>query len=257
MVLNLLNSVHAFKQETSIELLPEVEQQLVKSGRLPVIAVTSDEEAGMPPKSDLRQLQESKSSSLLAPTSADSSLFLQTNSWTPAKSSVLETPSRLGGIVSSPDLKVGNYGSSILHKRLFANAEGPMHEFGVSRDFKFDDISASGIHRHSFMNTTPLKDRNNSSITLPNSNQRDKVSDKISPEPEENGFISQSQNSISRYSHRKTTNSIATPGSNRGLLKDLAGDARSNLSSKRVHSDRDDGLWNSVSSEDPMDVSWR
>ncbi|KAJ4712700.1 E3 ubiquitin-protein ligase HOS1-like protein [Melia azedarach] len=216
--------------ETSIELLPEVEQQLVKSGRLPVIAVTSDEEAGMPPKSDLRQLQESKSSSLLAPTSADSSLFLQTNSWTPAKSSVLETPSRLGGIVSSPDLKVGNYGSSILHKRLFANAEGPMHEFGVSRDFKFDDISASGIHRHSFMNTTPLKDRNNSSITLPNSNQRDKVSDKISPEPEENG--------------------------NRGLLKDLAGDARSNLSSKRVHSDRDDGLWNSVSSEDPMDVSW-
>ncbi|KAJ0106684.1 hypothetical protein Patl1_18438 [Pistacia atlantica] len=53
-----------------------------------------------------------------------------------------------------------------------------------------------------------------------------------------------------------TTNPVSTPSSNRGLLKDHSQDLRSNLSSKRVHSDRDDRSWNFVSSEEPMDASW-
>lgn len=241
--------------DTSIELLPEIQQQLVKNGKLPLIAVNSSEEVETPEKSDLRGLQEPKSITLLTPTTADS-LLLPTSNVTPAKSSVFESPTGPGGSVKSPYFEVGPYGSSILHERLFMNKEGSTYDFGVSKEFKVDGFSTPGVRQSSPMNQMPLKERNFLSRTLSNSHRRDKVSDKISPEPEQNGFLSQYQNTVHHYSHRTTTNPASTPVSNRGLHNDLAGDLRSNLSSKRVHSDREDGPWYIISSEDQMDIPW-
>ncbi|XP_031247888.1 E3 ubiquitin-protein ligase HOS1 isoform X1 [Pistacia vera] len=240
--------------DSCIELLPEVQQQLVKSGKLPVIAVTSGEETEMPAQSDLSELQEPKSTSLLAPTS-DSSL-LGMNHFTPAKSSAVEMPIGLGGSIYNPHFEVGNYSTSILRERLFTNAGGAKYEVGASKDFKFDKISTPGKRRPSLMDATPFRDINNSSTALLNRHRQDKLSDQVSSEPEQNGFASQFQNTIPRHSHRMTTNPVSTPSSNRGLLKDHSQDLRSNLSSKRVHSDRDDRSWNFVSSEEPMDASW-
>lgn len=241
--------------DTSIELLPEVQRQLLKNGKLPLNALNSSEEVEIPEKSDLHGSQEPKSITLLIPTTADSSLLLPTSNLTPANSSVFESPTGPGRSIKSPHFEVGHYGPSILHERLFMNKEGSTYDFGVSKEFKVDGFSTPGVCQSSPMNQTPLKGRNFSSRTLSNSHRRDKVSDKISPEPEQNGFLSQHLNTIHHYSHRMTTNPASTPVSNRGLHNDLAGDLHSNLSSKRVHSDREDGLRYMISSEDPMDVS--
>lgn len=242
--------------DTSIELLPEVQRQLVKNGKLPLNAVNSSEEVEIPEKSDLHGSQEPKSITLLIPTTADSSLHLPTSIVTPANSSVFESPTGPGRSIKSPHFEVGHYGPSILQERLFMNKEGSAYDFGVSKEFKVDGFSTPGVCQSSPMNQTPLKGRNFSSRTLSNSHRRDKVSDKISPEPEQNGFLSQHLNTIHHYSHRMTTNPASTPVSNCGLHNDLAGDLHSNLSSKRVHSDREDGPRYMISSEDPMDVSW-
>lgn len=242
--------------DTSIELLPEVQRQLVKNGKLPLNAVNSSEEVEIPEKSDLHGSQEPKSITLLIPTTADSSLLLPTSNVTPANSSVFESPTGPGRSIKSPHFEVGHYGPSILHERLLMNKDGSTYDFGVSKEFKVDGFSTPGVCQSSPMNQTPLKGRNFSSRTLSNSHRRDKVSDKISPEPEQNGFLSQHLNTIHHYSHRMTTNPASTPVSNRGLHNDLAGDLHSNLSSKRVHSDREDGPRYMISSEDPMDVSW-
>lgn len=241
--------------DTSIELLPEVQRQLLKNGKLPLNALNSSEEVEIPEKSDLHGSQEPKSITLLIPTTADSSLLLPTSNLTPANSSVFESPTGPGRSIKSPHFEVGHYGPSILHERLFMNKEGSTYDFGVSKEFKVDGFSTPGVCQSSPMNQTPLKGRNFSSRTLSNSHRRDKVSDKISPEPEQNGFLSQHLNTIHHYSHRMTTNPASTPVSNRGLHNDLAGDLHSNLSSKRVHSDREDGPRYMISSEDPMDVS--
>ncbi|KAH9721147.1 E3 ubiquitin-protein ligase HOS1 [Citrus sinensis] len=241
--------------DTSIELLPEVQRQLLKNGKLPLNALNSSEEVEIPEKSDLHGSQELKSITLLIPTTADSSLLLPTSNLTPANSSVFESPTGPGRSIKSPHFEVGHYGPSILHERLFMNKEGSTYDFGVSKEFKVDGFSTPGVCQSSPMNQTPLKGRNFSSRTLSNSHRRDKVSDKISPVPEQNGFLSQHLNTIHHYSHRMTTNPASTPVSNRGLHNDLAGDLHSNLSSKRVHSDREDGLRYMISSEDPMDVS--
>ncbi|KAL9438849.1 hypothetical protein AB3S75_024505 [Citrus x aurantiifolia] len=242
--------------DTSIELLPEVQRQLVKNGKLPLNAVNSSEEVEIPEKSDLHGSQEPKSITLLIPTTADSSLLLPTSNVTPANSSVFESPTGPGRSIKSPHFEVGHYGPSILHERLLMNKDGSTYDFGVSKEFKVDGFSTPGVCQSSPMNQTPLKGRNFSSRTLSNSHRRDKVSDKISPEPEQNGFLSQHLNTIHHYSHRMTTNPASTPVSNCGLHNDLAGDLHSNLSSKRIHSDREDGPRYMISSEDPMDVSW-
>lgn len=252
---NFLEFIIHVKQDSCIELLPEVQGQPVKSGKLPTITVTSDEETEMPAQSDLSELQEPKSTDLLAPTSDFSLLGM--NHLTPAESSAVETPTGLDGIVYKPHIEVGNYSTSILQEGLFTNTGGAKYEVGASKDFKFDNISTPGKRWPSLMDATPLRHINNSSRALSSRHRQAKLSDKVSPEPEQNGFASQFQNTVPRHFLRMSTNPVSTPSSNRGLLKDPSQDLRSNLSSKRVHSDRADGLWNFASSEEPMDVSWR
>ncbi|KAI9175139.1 hypothetical protein LWI28_027941 [Acer negundo] len=243
--------------DTSIELLPEVEQQMIKTGKLPVISITSGEEVEMPAKFDISESREPKSTGLLAPvTSADSSLLLM-NHVTSSKSSASESPARPGVSVNSLHFEVGNNdSSSVLHQRLFMNTEGTKGDFGVSKDFKFDDNSTPRNRRPSLLSATPFKEINKTSRPLRNSHHKGKPFDKISPEVEQNGFSSVSRHAIPLYSRTMVADPASTPSSKHDLVKDSVQELRFNLSSKRVHSGRDDGPRNVVPSEEVMYVSW-
>jgi E3 ubiquitin-protein ligase HOS1 len=214
-----------------MELLPEVQRQQVKSGKLPETAVNFGEEVEMAAKSDLPKVQEPISTSLLIPSSTDSSLLLRTDHTAPfVRPLVFETPTRLHGSVNN-------------------HRSGGLNPIGsISKDFKLDDTSTPVTRRVSPLNVSPLREISKANY----SNLQDG-----SPETEQNGFINQFLNASPPYSHRITTNRVSTPSSNYGLFKDSVEGMDTNSSGKRIQSDRDYRHQNLVSSDDPMDASFR
>jgi E3 ubiquitin-protein ligase HOS1 len=227
-----------------MELLPEVQRQQVKSGKLPETAVNFGEEVEMAAKSDLARVQEPILTSLLIPSSTDSSLVLRTDHTAPfVRSLVFETPTRLRGSVNNHRSEHVKYGSpSILQER------GLKPIGSISKDFKLDDTFTPGTHRVSPLNASPLREISKANY----SNLQD-----ASPETEQNGFINQFLNTSPTYSHRVTSNRVSTPSSNYGLFKDSVDGLDTNLSGKRIQSDRDYGHWNVVSLDESMDISFR
>ncbi|EOY24269.1 HOS1 [Theobroma cacao] len=243
--------------DKGIELLPEVLQQQVKTGTLSDIVVASGQEDEMPARSSLPELQEPKSACLLVPSTSDS-IFLRTDHMaTPLRPPVFEIPKIFGGYVNNSHIQAGNQGSSsILRGRLFADAER-VSNVEVAKNIKFDDISSPGLCRASLTYATPLKGISQSpSRELPNRHLQEKQSDKIISEGEQNGFVNQIRNTSPPYSRRVTANPVSTPSNSYGLFKGSANNLRSNISSKRGQSDRDDGHWKVPPTEDLMDVSW-
>lgn len=222
-----------------MELLPEVQRQLVKSGKLPEIAVSSGEEVRVPAKSDITEVQEPTSTSILIPSFTDSSLCRGMDHMNPPlRPSAFVTPTRLHGSVNNhPSELVKHDTPSILHGR------GLRPIGSTNKDSKLDVTVTPETLRVSPMNASPLREINKAYF----GNLQE-----ASPEMEHNGFIYQFQNTYRVSSNRK-----GTPGSNHSLFKDSAGGLNTNLSGKRVQSDRDYRLWNAVSSDDQMDISRR
>ncbi|KAE8055883.1 hypothetical protein FH972_012694 [Carpinus fangiana] len=216
--------------DNCMELLPEVQRQQVKSGKLPETAVNFGEEVEIAAKSDLPKVQEPISTSLLIPSSTDSSLLLRTDHTAPfVRPLVFETPTRLHGSVNN-------------------HRSGGLKPIGsISKDFKLDDTSTPGTCRVSPSNVSPLREISKANY----SNLQDG-----SPETEQNGFINQFLNPSPPYSHRITTNRVSTPSINYGLFKDSVEGLDTNSSGKRIQSDRDYRHQNLVSSDDPMDASF-
>ncbi|XP_057953334.1 E3 ubiquitin-protein ligase HOS1 isoform X2 [Malania oleifera] len=245
--------------DRSMELLPEVQQQQVKNGKLPEIGVTRVDETDQPAKSDIFGLLESNSTSLLVHSSADHSLLWVDQSSTSLKPSIYDTP-KVGGSVSSARFEPRKDGSmSLLHERFFTNSErGLKPQIGISKNFKFDEIPTSRIHSTIPLNASPLKDLNRSSLrVLQNSNLQGNQRNSVSPELQQNGFSYKFKNSSPPYSQRVMTGTAIAPSSNHGLHKSSVKDSHPNASNKRLASDGPDRPWNVVSSDDPMDVSWR
>ncbi|KAF5460151.1 hypothetical protein F2P56_020040 [Juglans regia] len=229
-----------------MELLPEVQRQLVKSGKLPE-TVSSGEEVKVPAKSDITEVQEPTSTSILIPSFTDSSLCRGMDRMNPPlRPSAFVTPTRLHGSVITPTRlhgSVNNHYSelvkhdtpSILHGR------GLRPIGSTNKDSELDVTVTPETLRVSPMNVSPLREINKAYF----GNLQD-----ASPEMEHNGFIYQFQNTYRVSSNRK-----GTPGSNHSLFKDSAGGLNTNLSGKRIQSDRDYRLWNAVSSDDQMDIS--
>ncbi|XP_012070039.1 E3 ubiquitin-protein ligase HOS1 isoform X2 [Jatropha curcas] len=237
----------------SIELLPQVQQQQAKTGKLlPEIYNISGKQDKTPAKSDLAGIQQPNSSSLLIPSSTDSSIVLQTNHITPIISSVLETPTRLVGSFSKPHFELGNHGSpSIFHERFFINeGKGPKPQISTDKNVKYDETPAPGIPRVSPMSATPLKDinRTTSKVLLENHLLQNQF-DSVLPEMEQNGFAEQFQNMPPNYFHKVKANINALSASSRGFPDDST-----QLSSKRSHIYRSyDGSLN-MNSGDTMDI---
>jgi E3 ubiquitin-protein ligase HOS1 len=228
------------KQVQSIQLLPKVQQEQVKTGKLPPeVHRTSREEVEIQERADLPMVQEPKSSSLLVSLPANS----LTNHNIMLKPSALETPPRFGASIKNPHMELGNHGSSsVLHQRLSSSPERTQkRRVSVNKNFKFDGISTPMMHHGSHMNTTPLKETSRTSLeVLPNSNLLHNLFDKMSPEREQNGFVKQLRNTSPPYSHRITANPVALFGSNNGLPNDRNGGPRTKSSK-----------------DDPMDIAWR
>ncbi|PSS04030.1 E3 ubiquitin-protein like [Actinidia chinensis var. chinensis] len=201
--------------EKSIHLLPEVQQQEAKTGKLPEIAVCPVDESEILDRSDLPKVKATNSASLLVPASIDSSLILQMDKATTSKKpSVMETPSKYGVFAINSNSEHGNHTSpSFPQGSFFSNSERVLKpRSGVSKKFKFEGIKTSGIRHVSPMTATPLKEFNRSSSRVPYQ------FDKVSPEKEENGFT-----------HRE--------------------------SSKRASSDGQHRPWMVIPSDDPMEIS--
>lgn len=219
-----------------MELLPEVQRQQVKSGKLPEIAaVSSGEGVEVPEKSDITEVQELTSSSILIPSFTDSSLRWGLDHMTsPLRPSAFVTPTRLHGSVNNHRAELIKHDSpSILHGR------GLKPIGSTNKDSKLDVTVTPETQRLS----SPLREINKAYF----GNLQD-----ASSEMEHNGFINQFHNTYRVSSNRK-----GTPGSNHILFKDSAGGLNTNLSGKRIPSDRDYKLWNAVSSDDQMDISRR
>ncbi|XP_076953163.1 E3 ubiquitin-protein ligase HOS1-like [Bidens hawaiensis] len=119
-----------------IQLLPEVEQEKVKSGQMTELSPTKTDNVSNP-NPDLID------SSNLAPSYVNSSVILQMDVENPSP-----PKSNFGGIT--------NYSTPVSHVNKFGDAERGMNMLkSISKNFKFDDVITSS--------TTPLKEFNRGS----------------------------------------------------------------------------------------------
>ncbi|XP_058009511.1 E3 ubiquitin-protein ligase HOS1 isoform X2 [Hevea brasiliensis] len=216
----------------SIELLPQVQQQQAKTGKMvSEIYNISGEQVKTPAKSD-------------SPMS---------NHGIPFKSSVLKTPTPLDGSINKSHFEPGNYGSpSILQARLFTNArKGPKPQVSNHKNVKYDGTPTPGIPWVSPMSATPLKDISRTSLgVLPDNDLHHGQFDSDLPEMEQNGFAEQLQSRGPLYSHKVTANVIAMSGGHCGFPSDSA-----QVSGKRIHPERsDDGLRRMTYGDDAIDI---
>ncbi|KAK7406290.1 hypothetical protein VNO78_07913 [Psophocarpus tetragonolobus] len=235
----------------SLELLPEVEQQQLRSGKLTEGAVTSHEEVENPDKFDVPQIQDSLPTSLLIPSSATSSLRLHRDHPTSLlSSSILGTSAKIGMSFPTTGTELGNFGSSPYHHDgLFtSNDRVPSHQGKIGKNIRYDNTPTPRNHRIRLMNSSPLKGFNRTSP----SNSQENMPDKISPGVDRNLLFGDNQTTSPMYSLKATVNPVTR--STLGYPKEFANDL-SNVSSRNVPLHKDDRSCNIGSTNDPMDVS--
>lgn len=241
-------------------LLPEVHQQQVKAEKFPEVTVDTNNEVELPGKSDLPEGQHSKSTSLLIPSNNSNTLPWMDHATATWKPSAFETPIKRGGSFENYHSEIGNYGSSILHGKLFSSSEVRQKpQVSGRKSFNFQDKSIPGIGHVNPVNsisTSLTKLNRRSSRVLPGSNLLGNPFESILPETEHNKIINQLQNTSSTHQLR-AADLVTTPSSNRGLFKDSPQDIQQSISSKTFQQDTEDRPPNIISSEDLMDVSWR
>ncbi|XP_022158002.1 E3 ubiquitin-protein ligase HOS1 [Momordica charantia] len=234
-----------------MELLPEIQQLEIKSGKSPNIGVNS-EDVEVSPNADPYAVQEQNLSSILIPSTNTSTISLRNDSKFIFKPPVFETSGKLGGGVFNHS-KIATYGSPSVHERLFASMERvPKAQNSLHKSVNFQDMFSSGFHQASAMNISPSEEATRSSSRfIPNSHND---AEKLSLDKEQNGIANQVRNT-SPYSRRITANPIYTPSSKFGLLDVPSRGVQENGSSKTAVSARDNGTWNISSLDDPMDTS--
>jgi len=236
-----------------LELLPEVEQQQLRSGNLTEGVVTCCAEVEIPDKFDVPQIQDFLSTSLLIPSSANSSLTLHKDHPTGLlSSSTLGRSAKIGMSFPTTGTELGNFGSfSYHHDGLFTNNERvPSHLSKIGKNLRNDNTPTPRNHRIRFINGSPLKGFNRTSP----SNSQENRPDKILPEVEQNLHFGHNQTTSPMYSWKATVNPVTR--STLSYPKEFANDL-SNISSRNVQSHKDDRSWNMGSTNDPMDVSQR
>ncbi|KAI4315224.1 hypothetical protein L6164_028058 [Bauhinia variegata] len=215
-----------------LELLPDVEQRKLKSGKLAKGAAGSHEEVEMPA---VPHIEDSRPASLLIPSSGDSSLVLNPDHADGLlRSSTFEMSTKVVGPFTPTVSELANFGSpSFLHEQLFSNNErGLKRQGNTGKSLRLENTLTPRNHRVRFKNGSPLK---GVSRTSPG-NSQDNMLDVISQGIGQNHYFGQNQNTSPLYSLKTTANSVS----------------RSTFS----HSYNDDRSLNAVSSDDAMDVSW-
>ena len=241
------------KQNRCLELLPEVEQQQLRSGNLTEGAVTSHEEVTIPGKFDIPQIQDSRATSLLIPSSTDSSLMLhRDHTFGLLSSSTLGTSTKIGMPFPTTGPELGSFGTPSHHRGglITSNMRVPNHQGKSGKILRYDNTPTPKNHRIRIMNDSALKGADR---TSPN-NSQENMPDKISPGVGWNLLFGQNKKTSPMYSRKASANTVT-----RSMLsypKEFADDFP-NISSRTVQSHKNDRSWNTVSANDPMDVSWR
>ncbi|KAI8546644.1 hypothetical protein RHMOL_Rhmol07G0135600 [Rhododendron molle] len=242
--------------EKGLELLPEVQRQEANTGKLLDNVVSPANEVEIHATPGLAKLQPPIPTSLLVPTSVDSSLFSRNNETiTSSKPSILETPSKPGEFASNSHLNLGNHGSpSIPYGSFFRDSERvPKPQSGVNKKFKFDDIRTPGIRRVSPMRATPLKEFNRS-VPQNRGFEDHQLDEEVSPQKEENGFVPRFR-STRPYSLGVGADPVTSSSGSSLLLKEPSRDNYLNSAGKRVPSNGPHTPWKIAPLDDPMDVS--
>lgn len=233
--------------------MPEVEQQQVRTGNLTEGAVTSHDEVEIPAKFDVPQIQDSSSTSLLIPSSANSSLVLHSDHASGLlSSSTVGTSTKIGIPFPTTGPELGNFGSPSYHYEglITSNERAPNHRGKFGKILRGDNTLTPRSHRIRFINGSPLKGANR---TSPTNSQENKL-DKISPVVERNLLPGHSQSAHPVYSWKAAANpdTRSTPSYPKEFANVLP-----NISSWNIQTHKDDRSWNIVSTNDPMDVSRR
>ena len=143
-----------------MELLPEVEREQLKSGNLIEDAATSHGVAEIPNKFDVHQVQDSTSTSLLIPSSANPSLMLhKDHTPTLLGSSTLATSAKIGTPFPTTGPELGNFiNSSHPHEGLLTNNERvSSRQAKIGKILRYDNTPTPRNHRIRRMNGSPPK----------------------------------------------------------------------------------------------------
>ncbi|XP_077227841.1 ubiquitin-protein ligase [Tasmannia lanceolata] len=264
-----------------IELLPEVQQQQVKTGNLPDFSHFSTKEVELPAKDDSPGVQQRNPTLLPADSAINSPLVLGMDTNPPSKKITSGTFPRQSGLGNRSQLEFSNHRPPTHHGRLFTSIEGPStpttmdspvdrfatnprhrdslastlnfpgelrHQIGTRRPFQFDDASSVPGSNLLGSHITPLKELNRSSSRM--------LHNEKSPfQLEPNGSINHVENARP-FMHGPTAkdqdDQTSTPGSY-GLLKFPTHDPSTAASGKRIPSDRP---WTAVSSDEALEFAW-
>ncbi|KAL5099019.1 hypothetical protein RYX36_003346 [Vicia faba] len=234
----------------SLELLPEVEREQLRSGNLIEDAATSHGVAEITDKFDVHQVQDSTSTSLLIPSSGNPSLLLhKDHTSTFLGSSTLATSAKIGIPFPHTGPERGNFiNSSYPREGLLTNNERvPSCQGKIGKILRYDNTPTPRNHRIRLMNGSPPKAFSRSA-----SSSQENVRDKILPGVERNLLFGHDQTTSPMFSWKATANSVtrSTLSSPKEFANDLP-----NMYSKNVQSHKDDNSWKVMSTNDPMDVS--
>ncbi|XP_060207388.1 E3 ubiquitin-protein ligase HOS1 [Lycium barbarum] len=232
--------------DKGVELLPDILQQQVRTGKLPEVVVTCNDRVNISDRSDA-EAQEPILTSLLANPPTNSTLVQRVNIVRP---SVLDAPPVLGGSSNLSSFKVGHYSSPSSPAHFFNDAEGVLKpESILGRTLKFDEISTPAS-RHVDSPAPLMKLTRNSSREPSISRLRNSQTYRVSPEKSQNGFQNESY-----IFHQTAGNNVNSLSSNRGILKDSVEDSFMSYPGKRQLSDAADRP-RMLPLNDSMDITW-
>ncbi|KAF2565217.1 hypothetical protein F2Q68_00024082 [Brassica cretica] len=223
-----LPCVYALKQDKTIDILPAIQQQHVRSGQYSEMEDTSESASEAEKNSDLADAQQPEMISSSVPYSTNL-IFLQR-----AKDAGVREHAANNGSPFQPSHMIG----SASHGRLFTSTNrGRMNEVGSrTKTLKFGEAS------------TPFKDLNK---TRGNSQLKGKRTEETSQETNVDRFM-KNNNMSSPYLSRATANNPVTVKRSSNHLNGSAQRPVSTFFGTRMQPDKE-----LMSSDDPMDMSSR
>lgn len=230
--------------DKGVELLPDILQQEVKTGKLPEVVVTCNDTVNISERSNA-VAQEPIMTSLLANPPTNSGLIQRVDV---VKPSVLDAPSVLGGSLNLSSFKVGHHSSPSSPAHFLNDAGLLKPESILGKKLKFDEI-LTPASRHVNSPAPVMKITRNSSTEPSISRLRNSQTYRVSPEKPQNGFPKES------YIFHQTVGNNVNSLSNRGILKDSVEDSYMSYPGKRLLSDAADRP-QMLPLNDSMGITW-
>ncbi|GAB4850812.1 hypothetical protein Ancab_030112 [Ancistrocladus abbreviatus] len=237
-----------------VQLLPEVQQQQLKSGKLSEGTVWQFNNINIAREADVLETQAGAATILSMSSSPEPSLQMddKNSSFRPSGFG----SSKLAGSWSNSHFEIGKFASPLSTSgTLSTNAErGLKGQFGIVKNFKVGNILTPAVHENNSRRLSKAKEINRTSVLQ--GDLQDLQGDEFSPEVDQNGLYERFPEISPPYSRRIMAKPFSTPSSNSALLNGSPQERFTTASSKRRLAAEVDKTWAGVSSVDEMDISW-